>query len=69
MNNFAVYWVLEQHVENLRQEAALRRRFPNQAGLGQRVISVLRAVRTSIASPNDETSTLTPALTDYPYRS
>jgi hypothetical protein len=68
MREYASYVVMNAEMENLRREVALRRELPAGVGLGDRVLSVFRAIR-SAASTTDATPTLTPTLSDYPYRS
>jgi hypothetical protein len=65
MREFAIYLTMNAEMENLRREVALRRELPETPSLGDRVISVLRAIRSAAVTD----ATLTPTLTDYPYRS
>jgi hypothetical protein len=67
MREFAIYLTMNAEMENLRREVALRRELPETPSLGDRVISVLRAFRSAVAA--DAAPTITPTLTDYPYRS
>ncbi|HSK53075.1 MAG TPA: hypothetical protein VLA44_09985 [Clostridia bacterium] len=68
MREYASYVVMNAEMENLRREVALRRELPAGVGLGDRVLSVFRAIR-SAAGATDATPTMTPTLSDYPYRS
>ena len=71
MREYAIFLALNHELADLRREE-LRRSYQSTGpgtGLGRRVISALRAVRTAITTPADEAPTLTPSLSDYPYRS
>ena len=69
MREYAIFLALNHELADLRREE-LRRSY--QAGglaLPDRVVSVLRTIRTAITTPADGVATLTPSLSDYPYRS
>lgn len=68
MNPYAGIVVME-HIESLRRDAALQRQLPGKPSLPQRLASVLRTARDAATTEAPTTTTLTPSLSDYPYRS
>ncbi len=63
------FFVVTHQQEFLRAQAALRRQVPAQPNLPTRIASVVRNAWTTITTPVESASTLTPTLSDYPYRS
>jgi hypothetical protein len=69
MREYAIFLALNQELADLRREE-IRRSFQSTGpSLGDRVISVLRSVRSAVTTPADANQSLTPSLSDYPYRS
>jgi hypothetical protein len=68
MNSYAGI-VVTEHMESLRRDAALQRQLPGKPSLPQRLASVLRTARQATMTEAPTASTMTPSLSDYPYRS
>jgi hypothetical protein len=68
MNAFAIL-VVNQHLESLLEEAANERlaKDARKAGLRKRIASALTSVK-SVMTDTAESSSVLPALSDYPYR-
>jgi hypothetical protein len=69
MREYAIFLALNHEMADLRREE-IRRQYQDAGfGIGDRVASALRSIRTAITTPADEVPRLTPSLSDYPYRS
>ena len=69
MREYAIFLALNHELADLRREE-IRRQYQDAGfGIGDRVASVLRSVRTAITTPAEAAPKLTPSLSDYPYRS
>ena len=67
MNTYAVL-VVNQHLETLRAEAAMRRSFRvERPSLASRLATAVTTVKSVVATPIEANIGL-PALNDYPYR-
>ena len=68
MNAFAIL-VVNQHLESLLEEAANERlaKDARKSGLRKRVASALTSAK-SVMTDTAESSSVLPALNDYPYR-
>ena len=69
MREYAIFLALDHELADLRREEIRRQYQSGGFVLPHRVVSVLRSIRTAITTPVDEVATLTPSLSDYPYRS
>lgn len=61
--------LVRYQMDALQRDAALQRLLPVRPSLRQQLASVLRATRAAVTAPVNASTELTPALTDYPYRS
>ena len=68
MNAIAILYV-NQHLEDIRQEAALRRQHPNGASAKEQIAAAIAAVKGAFTWHSELPGSELPKLRAYPYQS
>ena len=68
MNAIAILYV-NQHLEDIRQEAALRRQHPKGASAKEQIAAAVAAVKNAFTWHSDLPVSVLPKLQAYPYQS